>query len=114
MTRLARTDDRRGDARLMQNPGQRNLRIVQSALPGKFADAINNRKVFGAVILFPRELVRLGANCVTVILLPAIPYHKSARQRAEWRHSDPFCAAQRMHLTFFLSIDDVVVVLYVS
>src|SRR5207244_2815641 len=105
-------EDRRRDAWLMENPRQRDLRVIDAALFRQLGHAIDNREILSPVILPARKFIGLRANGLAIILFAAITDHESASQGAEWRHTDTFGAAERQHLPLFLAVDHVVVVLH--
>src|SRR5438093_3602053 len=105
MTLFTCADDRCRDARLVQNPCQRNLRVIGAALFRQLGHAIDNCEVFGPVILPARKFVGLRADGLAVVFFSAITDDESASQRAEWRDCYTLGAAERQHLPFFLAVD---------
>ena len=68
---LRRADDRRGHARLREQPRQRHLRRLHAEARGELDDAIGDREVGVGVIQFVGEVVGLGARRVAAIALAA-------------------------------------------
>lgn len=50
MVRLARADDWRGDAGLVQHPRERDLRRLDAALAREFRDAVHDFEIFVAIV----------------------------------------------------------------
>jgi hypothetical protein len=69
LIRFAGTDDGRGDAKARENPGQRNLRVLDAASLCNLSKAIDDREVRSTVIQAVRELVRSGARGFTLFLV---------------------------------------------
>src|SRR5215467_7370272 len=101
MTLRTSADNRRRNARLMQNPGECDLSVRDAALVGDLRNTVHDREVFRPVVLPPGEFIAFRANAVTVIFLTAVSDNKSSGERTKWGDPDTFRTAERQHFTFF-------------
>src|SRR5947207_1279061 len=112
MPLLARSDNRNRHAGLVQNPGERDLGIIQTTLLCDLGQSLNNRKIFRAVILTAGVLIGFRTHRFSVVFLTAITDDESARQRTERSDGDALGTAEWKHLAFFFAVDDVVIILH--
>src|ERR1700733_3029366 len=105
MLQLGGSDDRRGDDRLSQQPGERDLRPRQSPPARELRQARDNLLVVisGFRIQPAAEIVRLGSRTLVV----PVPRETAAGKRAPGNYPDPFGRTQRQHLTLLLPIQQI-------
>ena len=90
---FAGANNRRGNAWLVQNPSQRDLRVIDPAFVCNLRHAIDDREVFRPVILAPRKLIGLCAHRFAIVLLATVTNHEPTCERAERRDGNSFGAA---------------------
>src|SRR5438552_9170462 len=90
MVGLGRADDRRRDARLGQQPRERDLGRLHAAAPRNLRRAIGDGEIGVVVVHLVRELVGLRANRLAAIRPAAIAGEKPARQRTPRNDADPW------------------------
>src|SRR5580704_2078956 len=105
-------NDRRSHARLLQDPSERNLSICCLSLLRDFGYPFDDLKIALLIIKTVGIFIRLGSNGFTFIVQTAIASQEPAGQRAPGNQPDALSAAERIHLTFFLPVDKVVMVLH--
>src|ERR1043165_517660 len=110
---LRRPDDRRRHPRLVQDPGEGDLRRRHAAALRDLDDAVDDVEVALRVIHTVRVVVALRAlGRAALPVAAAVAGEKAARERAPGDHADALFDAERDHLALFLAIDEVVGVLH--
>ena len=110
---LGGADDRRGDAGLLQQPGERDLRRLDAAPGGDCGDAVDHGEVARAgSTACGRSRPAWRALVSPLLAAAAVAGEEAAGQRAPGDDADALVAAEREHLALFLAIDEVVVVLH--
>src|SRR5207302_10000982 len=112
MLGLRRTDDRRGDARLVQQPRERDLRGRDAALARDLDRTLDDVEVFVAPVQLVRVRVGLGARRAPLAGARARPGEPAARERAPRQYAETRVDALRDHLALLLAVEEVVVVLH--
>src|SRR3954471_5667465 len=102
-----RADDRRGHARLVQQPRERKLGRRDTADAGHLRQAFNQRPIELGLVERLQERIAPGASR---LLVP--PRKQAASKRAPRDHADALVDALRNHLPLLLAVDQVVVVLH--
>ena len=108
MLDLRSADDRRGHARFVEDPRQRDLGRADATLFRDLRDAVGDREIRLGDIKTLRDFVSLPAFGRST----PISCQKTARQRTPRNHCHPFIDTQRNHFALFLAIDEVVMVLH--
>src|SRR5271166_5157584 len=105
-------NDRRSHARLLQDPSECNLSICCLSFLRDFGHPFDDLKIPLLIIKTVGEFIRLGSNGFALILETAISSQEPAGERAPGNQPDAVSAAERIHLTLFLPVDKVVMVLH--
>ena len=110
MVELSRADDRRGDHRLCQQPGERDLSARDATGVGNHGHPIDHLAVrlFGFSEQPGDRLIGFGADAGVVPVAAQL----AARLWARWNDADTFRRAQRQHLPLLLAIEQVDEVLH--
>src|ERR1039458_2744698 len=112
MAGLGGSHDRRGHSRLMQEPGEGNLRGGHAALVRDLDHAFYYVEVGRLVVQVVGELVAAGARRQPIALARAGARQHTPRERTPRDHADPLLDALRDHLPLLLAVDEVVMVLH--
>ena len=113
LVELACSDDGRGDDGLGEDPGQGYLRGLDVACCGDFDHAIDDIEVLVLAVEAVGEGVGAGAEGFgfAVAALAGAGEH-AAREWAPGNAADLLVEAERDHLAFFFTVDEIVVVLH--
>ena len=84
---LRRADDRRGDARLVQQPGQRDLRRRNAALRGDLRGAVDDGEVDLGVVERVGERIGVGPGRQPLAAARPVAREQPARERAPRHHA---------------------------
>src|SRR5581483_5789822 len=109
---FGRADDRGGYAGRPENPGAGDLRGRDAAFARDADGGVGDREVRVAEVHAARHRIALRAHGVAGAAGFAVAGKEAASQRAPRDHAHALVDAQRDHLTIFLTIDQVVVVLH--
>src|SRR2546423_97775 len=106
-----RADDRCGDARLTQQPGQRHLGRLDALVRSHVVDRLHHGEVVVGVEGVA-ELVVVRAYRALLAATATVAGEQTAGQRAPRDHAHPGGQAVRDHLPLLLAVHQVVVVLH--
>src|SRR5262245_48382469 len=105
-------DDRRRDMRLVQYPCQGNLRSGYIVIFRNFPCAVSHHEILIAEIqTIPKRIV-IGTFCFSASATFAIPREEAACHWAPWNETNTLIDTQWNHLAFFLTINQIVVILH--
>src|SRR5262249_13266121 len=100
------------DTRLVQQPGERDLRRRDAAFPRDLTGAVDHRTVELGTVEHVGERVAARALRQRLAVRGPASGQQSPRERAPGDHADALIEAERDHLPLLLAIDQVVVVLH--
>src|SRR4249919_1644893 len=106
---LRRADDGRGDARLVQEPREGDLRGGDAARGGHLGRPLDDREVELGLVEAVAEGVGLRAGGQALALACSRAGEEPAGERAPGEHGDALVDALRDHLPLLLAVDEVVV-----
>ena len=107
---LGRADDRRGDRRLGQHPGERDLRARDAAPPGDLLHRLDDP----SILLLARSvgLLREGILLRAIGLDLPVARQLAACKRAPRDDADTLVQALGKHLAFFLAVQQIILRLH--
>src|ERR1700693_1180198 len=111
MTRLGSAHNRRSDKRFAEHPGKRKLSAGNATLFGELTEPVDHFTVcfFRLRIQHLPKLIRLEAFCA--LGLPRA-CQTSTRERTPWKYTNALGLAERHHLSFFFTIEQIVMILH--
>src|ERR1700683_300809 len=111
MIRLGSAHNRRSNKRFAEHPGKRKWSAGTAPLCGERAEPVDHLTVcfFGFRIQRLAKLIRLEAFCA--LGLPRAR-QTSTRERTPWKYTNALRLAERHHLSFFFTIEQIVMILH--